>query len=94
MTTPRSIGIAERTTRDMKKLLSGITKELAKENVRRAVPSWSIPREIWLMMLRTHDPDIHETNRPTVTEADLIHKMLQTTSSTELLAVVREVRER
>ena len=60
----------------MKKLLSGITKELAKGNVRRAVPSLSIPREIWLMMLRPRNPDIHETNRPTVTEGDLNHKML------------------
>ena len=72
MTTPRSIGIAEETTRNssysIEKLLSRITTELAKGNARRAVPSWSIPRKIWLVVLRPRDPDIHETNRPIVTE--------------------------
>ena len=43
------------------KLLHRITKELAKGKARRAVPPWSIPGEIWLMMLRPRDPDILET---------------------------------
>ena len=46
------------------KLLHRITKELAKGKARRAVPPWSIPREIWLMMLRPRDPDILVTNTP------------------------------
>ena len=67
-------------TAPTKKLLNRITKELAK------VPPWSIPREIWLMMFRPRDPDILETNMPTVTEANLNNRLLQTTSSKELLA--------
>ena len=111
--TLRSIGIAERTTRNSsysneKKLLSRITKELAKGKARRgritkelakgkarrAVPSWSIPREIWFMVLRPRDPDIEETKKPIVTEAELHNRLLQTTSSKELLAIMREIRER
>ena len=46
------------------------------------------------MMLRPRDPDIHETNRPVVTEADLNNKKLQTTFSEELLAIMTEIRER
>ena len=41
--------------------LHRITKELAKGKAHRAVPPWSIPREIWLTMLRPRDPDIVET---------------------------------
>ena len=52
----------------MKKLLRRISKELAKGIARRVVPPCSIPREIWLMMLRPRDPDIQETNRPIVTD--------------------------
>ena len=78
----------------MKKLLPRITKELAKGKARGAVPPWSIPREIWLMMLRPRDPDIQKTNRPIVTEADLNNMLLQTTSSKELLAIMRETREK
>ena len=78
----------------MNKLLGRVTEELAKGKARRAVPPWSIPREIWLMMLRPRDPDILETNRPTVTEADLNNTLFQTTSSKELLAVMREIREK
>ena len=63
------------------KLQCRITKELAEGKARRAVPPWSIPREIWLMMLRPRDPDIQETSRPIVTEADLNNSLLQTTSS-------------
>ena len=76
------------------KLLHRITKELAKGKARRAVPPWSIPREIWLMMLRPRDPDILETNMPTATETDLNNRLLQTTSSKELLAIMREIREK
>ena len=76
------------------KLLHRITKELAKGKARRAVPPWSIPREIWLMMLRPRDPDILETNMPTVTEANLNNRLLQTTSSQELLAIMRGIREK
>ena len=78
----------------MQKLLHRITKELAKGKVRRAVPSWSIPRELWRMVLRPRDPDIQETNKTNVTEADLNNRLLQTTSSKELLAIMREIRER
>ena len=46
------------------------------------------------MVLRPRDPDIHETNRPIVTQADLNNKLLQTTSSKELLAIVRQIQER
>ena len=45
-------------------------------------------------MIRPRDPDIHETNRPTATEADLNNRLLQTTSSKELLAITRKIRER
>ena len=79
----RSIGIAER-----------ITKELAKGKARRAVPPWSIAREIWLMMLRPRDPDILETNMPAATETDLNNRLLQTTPSEDLLAIMREIREK
>ena len=78
----RSIGIAERTTCN-----------LQKEKARRAVPPWSILREIWLMMLRPRDPDILETNMPTATETDLNNRLLQTTCS-KLLAIMREKREK
>ena len=78
----------------MKKLLRRITKELAKGIARRVVPPWSIPREIWLMMLRPHAPDILETNVPTSTETDLNNRLLQTTSSKELLAIMKEKREK
>ena len=78
----------------MNKLLCRITKELAKGKARRAVPPWSIPRDIWFMMLRPRDPDIQETNRPIVIEADLNNRLLQTTSSKELLAITREIREK
>ena len=54
-------------------------KELSGGNARRAVPSWSIPREIWL---------------PAATEAELNNRLLQTTSSKEMLAIMREIRER
>ena len=49
------------TPRPERDLLRRIMKELARGNVRCAVPSWSIPREIWLMLLRPRDPDIRET---------------------------------
>ena len=76
------------------KLLHRITKELAKGKARRAVPPWSIPREIWLMVLRPRDPDMLETNMPTATETDLNNRLLQTTSSKQLLAIMREIREK
>ena len=69
-------------------------KELSGANARRAVPSWSIPREIWLMLLRPRDPDARETITPAATEAELNNRLLQTTSSKEMLAIMREIRER
>ena len=78
----------------MNKLQCRITTELAKGKARRAVPPRSIPREFWLTMLRPRDPDIQETNRPIVAEADLNNRLLQTTSSKELLAIMREIREK
>ena len=45
-------------------------------------------------MLRPRDLHLQETNRPIVTEADLNQRLLQTTSSKELLAIMREIRER
>ena len=45
-------------------------------------------------MLRPRDPDIQETHRPIVTEADLTIRLLQTTSSKELLAIMGEIREK
>ena len=93
----RSIGIAERTTRNSsysneKNFCVASQKNLQKE--KPAVLSWSIPREIWLMMLRPRDPDIQETNRLIATEAYLNNRLLQTTSSKELLAIMREIREK
>ena len=47
------------------------------------------------MMLRPRDPDILEKqNMPTATETDLNNRLLQTTSSKELLAIMREIREK
>ena len=69
-------------------------KELSRGNARHAVPSWSIPREIWLMLLRPRDPDARETITPAATEAELNNRLLQTTSSKEMLAIMREIRER
>ena len=46
------------------------------------------------MMLRPRDPDILETNVPTATETDLNNRLLQTTSSKELLAIMRGTREK
>ena len=45
-------------------------------------------------MLRPRDLHLQETNRPIVTEADLNQRLLQTTSSKELLAIMREILER
>ena len=45
-------------------------------------------------MLRPRDPDIQEINRPIETEADLNNRLLQTTSSKELLAIMRGIREK
>ena len=64
-------------------------KELSGGNARRAVP-W----EIWLMLLRPRDPDARETITPAATEAELNNRLLQTTSSKEMLAIMREIRER
>ena len=94
----RSIGIAERTTCNSSNsngwgFSIASQRKLAKGETRRAVPPWSIPREIWLVMLRPRDTDIQETNRPIVTEADLNNRLLQTTSSKELLTI-REKYER
>ena len=75
-----------------RELLRRIMKELSGGNARRAVPSWSIPREIWLMLLRP--PDARETITPAATEAELNNRLLQTTSSKEMLAIMREIRER
>ena len=80
--------------RPERELLTRIMKELARGNARRAVPSWSIPREIWLMLLCPRDPDIRETTTPVATEAELNNRLLQTTSSKEILAIMREIRER
>ena len=80
--------------RPERELLRRIMKELARGNARHAVPSWSIPREIWLMLLRPRDPDIRETTTPVATEAELNNRLLQTTSSKEMLAIMREIRER
>ena len=44
-----------------RELLRRIMKKLSGRNARRAVMSWSIPREIWLMLLRPRDPDARET---------------------------------
>ena len=77
-----------------RELLRRIMKELSGGNARRAVPSWSIPREIWLMLLRPRDPDARETTTPAATEAELNNRLLQTTSSKEMLAIMREIRER
>ena len=77
-----------------RELLRRIMKELSRGNARRAVPSWSIPREIWLMLLRPRDPDTRETITPAATEAELNNRLLQTTSSKEMLAIMREIRER
>ena len=46
------------------------------------------------MVLRPRDPDTLETNVPTATETDLNNRLLQTTSSRELLAIMREIREK
>ena len=70
-----------------------ITNAFVTGNARRAVPSWSIPKEIKLMLLRPRDPDIRETITPAATEAELNDRLLQTTSSKEMLAIVREIRE-
>ena len=43
-------------------------KELSRGNARRAVPSWSIPREIWLMLLHPRDPDTRDTITPAVSD--------------------------
>ena len=69
-------------------------KELSRGNARRAVPSWSIPSKIWLMLLRPRDSDTSETITPAATEAELNNKLLQTTSSKEMLDSMREIRER
>ena len=53
-----------------RELLRRIMKELSRGNARRAVPSWLIPREILLMLLRPRDPDIRETIIPAATEAE------------------------
>ena len=78
----------------MKKLLSRITKELAKGKApkpcrfgRSRGKSGS-----WCSVHAT--PDIQETTRPIVTEADLNNSLLQTTSLKELLAIMRENRQR
>ena len=78
-----------------RELLRRIMKELSGGNARRAVPSWSIAkREIWLMLLRPRDPDARETITPAATEAELNNRLLQTTSYKEMLAIMREIRER
>ena len=46
------------------------------------------------MLLRPRDPDIRETITPAATEAELNNRLLQTTSSKEMLAIMREIRER
>ena len=40
------------------------------------------------------DPDARETITPAATEAELNNRLLQTTSSKEMLAIMREIRER
>ena len=74
-------------------LLRRIAKELARGNARRAVPSWSIPREISLIGASlTVFPT--STATPVETDADLSNRLLQTTSLRELLAIMRDTRER
>ena len=46
------------------------------------------------MLLRPRDPDTRETITPAATEAVLNNRLLQTTSSKEMLAIMRETRER
>ena len=46
------------------------------------------------MLLRPRDPDARETITPAATEAELNNRLLQTTSSKEMLAIMREIRER
>ena len=70
------------------------SESLHKRTCKRKSPPCPIPREIRLTMLRPRDPDILETNMPTATETDLNNRLLQTTSSTELLAIMREIREK
>ena len=67
-----------------RELLRRIMKELSRGKARRAVPSSSIPREIWLMLLRPRDPDARETITTAATEAELNNRLLQTTSSKEV----------
>ena len=98
MATPRPLGLHRESLTAPphleRELLRRIMKELSRGNARRAVPSWSIPREIWRMLLRPRDPDIRETITPAATEAKLNNRLLQTTSSKEMLAIMREIRER
>ena len=65
---------------------------------RKSPPSRTVlvdpERNLAYFVLRPRDPDIQETNRPIVTEADLNNRLLQTTSSKELLAIMREIREK
>ena len=46
------------------------------------------------MLLRPRDPDARETITPAATEAELNNRLLQTTSPKEMLAIMREIRER
>ena len=66
-----------------RELLRRIMKEFSRGNARRALPSWSIPREIWLMLLRPRDPDTRETSTPAATEAELNNRLLQQVANSE-----------
>ena len=79
--------------KESRQLLRRIMKELVRGSARRAVPSWSITREIGLMLLRPRDPDIRETTTPVATEAELNNRLLRTTSSKDVGHCERNSRE-